>query len=103
MVPVEIEGAGELHFILDTAAGTTLISPEVRERLDLDPAAVRLDSIIGASGTTILESVQLPALRLGEQRLTELRVVVIDMTPFGEREGRPPLPGATYRALILLA
>lgn len=89
VVPVAIEGAGELHFILDTAAGTTLIAPEVRDRLVLDPAAVRHDSIIGASGVTVLETVQLPALHLGEHRIAQLRVVVIDMTPFGERDGRP--------------
>src|SRR5437588_7796416 len=35
LLPVEVNGAGPFEFILDTGAGTSLVSPEVARAVDL--------------------------------------------------------------------
>lgn len=89
LAPVRIEGAGETLFILDTAAGTSLIAPDLRDRLDLEPGQVRRQRVRGATGEIELDYVRLPGLVFGGERQDGVWAVVADLDEFhgGEAAG----------------
>lgn len=89
IVPVEIVGAGTQHFILDTAASSSVISARLRNRLDLDPDAVQRDTVRGSGGTMLMEKVLLPGLRIAHEVFTEIDPVVLDFSEFREYDGVP--------------
>jgi predicted aspartyl protease len=82
LVPVTLDGIGESLFILDTAAGGSVISSEFRDRLDPGPEQTRNDSVYGASGATVMEYVEIPTLSLGGHPHEGLWAVVADIAPF---------------------
>lgn len=90
LVPVTVEGAGEHWFILDTAAGGSVISNRIRALLDPGADALRQDTVIGASGRTVMEFVALPGLRIAGRVHPETWAVVADISSFREdHDGRP--------------
>jgi hypothetical protein len=89
VVPVQIEGVGVRHFILDTAAGVSVVSMPLRDEIAPDPATVRQARVPGGGGVRIMEFIPLPPVRVGGDRVPGLQAVVADMTPFGSREGSP--------------
>lgn len=88
IVPLKIEGAGEQFFILDTAAGGSVISPRLRKQLNIDPASVHRDTVKGASGKRLMEKVILPELQFGDQSFSEISAVVFPTNAFREYEGK---------------
>src|SRR5690606_33042946 len=66
LTQVAVPGAGTHWFIIDTAAGRSLISAAQRRTLDVSPDDVSLSSVKGATGSSIMEFVRLPALRVGD-------------------------------------
>lgn len=88
IVPLKIEGAGKQFFILDTAAGGSVISPRLRKQLNIDPASVYQDTVKGASGKRLMEKVILPELQFGDQSFSEIRAVVFPTNAFREYDGK---------------
>ncbi|MFW5662019.1 MAG: retropepsin-like aspartic protease, partial [Oceanicaulis sp.] len=88
LAPVHIEGVGERLFILDTAAGASLISSSLRDALQLDPAEVRTRRVRGATGVTRLDYVRLAGLRFGDVHARGLWTLVGDLDEFAPADGR---------------
>ncbi|MDX1706633.1 retropepsin-like aspartic protease [Pseudidiomarina sp.] len=88
LVPVEIAGIGERYFILDTAAGQSVISAAVRASLDPAPEDIEQLEIQGATGAITMEVVTLQGLSLGALVQDDVRAVVADLSAFREYDGR---------------
>ncbi len=86
--PVEIAGLGTHWFILDTAAGRSVISARLRRRLELPASDVRLSTVNGATGSSVMEFVRLPALRVAGDAHEGLWAVVADLPDFRTHEDR---------------
>ncbi|HEX2189024.1 MAG TPA: alpha/beta fold hydrolase [Longimicrobiaceae bacterium] len=92
LVPVRIAGRDSLVFILDTAAGGSVISPATRDLLGLDPAAGESVQVMGASGPTRLPRLALPPVTVGGETVEGMHAVVTDVARFRRSEG-PPYAG----------
>jgi hypothetical protein len=92
LVRVSIAGHDSLDFILDTAAGAGIISPETRDLLGLDPATGQAQKVMGASGPTTLTRMALPPVTVAGETVDGLNAVVTDMAPF-RRSAGPPYAG----------
>ncbi len=79
---------GTHWFILDTAAGRSVISAGLRRRLELPASHVRLSTVNGATGSSVMEFVRLPGLRVGGDAHDELWAVVADLPDFRVHDGR---------------
>lgn len=88
LVPVQIKGIGERYFILDTAAGGSVISPDLRAGLELAPEDIDQREIQGATGAITLEVVTLRDLSLGGKVQNEVSAVVADISSFKVYDGR---------------
>ncbi|HEU5211037.1 MAG TPA: aspartyl protease family protein [Longimicrobiales bacterium] len=89
LTQVTVEGVGTHWFIIDTAAGRSLISADLRRELDVPDSDVRLSLVTGATGQSIMEFVRLPALHVGNAAHETPWVIVADIPDFrryGERE-----------------
>lgn len=89
LVPAYIEGVGERWFILDTAAGGSVISSRIREALQPHSRDVRRETIIGATGPTELEIVRIPGLRIGSNSHSSLWSLIADLPEFRDFGGLP--------------
>lgn len=85
---VTIPGAGTHWFIIDTAAGRSLISATLRRELDASNEDMRLSMVTGATGQSIMEFVRLPALRVGDDDHERPWVIVADIPDFRSYGGR---------------
>lgn len=88
LAPVRIDGLGERLFIIDTAAGASLISARLRDELALRPEAVERRRVRGATGMITLDFVQLPALEIGGAREIGVQALVGDIDDFAAADGR---------------
>ncbi|PWE17416.1 hypothetical protein DDZ18_06965 [Marinicauda salina] len=88
LVPVQIAGVGERYFILDTAAGRSVISADLRAGLELAPEDIDQLEVQGATGSTTLEVVTLPGLSLGGLVHDDVSAVVADLGAFRAYDGR---------------
>ncbi|MEP3225239.1 MAG: aspartyl protease family protein [Parasphingorhabdus sp.] len=64
-VPVNIEGSGPFDFIIDTAAQRTILSKEIAGQLTLE--LEEEVNIIALAGTTVVQTVYVPELQLGQR------------------------------------
>src|SRR5690606_30260694 len=87
LVPVELAGIGERYFLLDTAAGASVVSPRVRSALNPGPDEVRMERVIGATGAGELETVRIASLRFGSGTHVGVWALVADLPDFREFEG----------------
>ncbi len=87
LVPVRIAGHDSLVFILDTAAGGSVISPGTRDRLGIDPAAGETVQVSGASGVAGFLRVPLPPVSVGGEEVAGLSAVVTEMARFRHSAG----------------
>ena len=85
---VTVAGAGTHWFIIDTAAGRSLISAALRRELDVPDEDTRLSMVTGATGQSIMEFVRLPALRVGDDAHERPWVIVADIPDFRRYGGR---------------
>ncbi|MDO8861992.1 retropepsin-like aspartic protease [Haliea sp. E1-2-M8] len=88
LVPVQIAGIGERYFILDTAAGRSVISADLRAGLDLAPEDIDQLEVQGATGAITMEVATLPGLSLGGLVQDDVSAVVADLSAFREYDGR---------------
>jgi predicted aspartyl protease len=92
LVRVSIAGQDSLVFILDTAAGGGVISPETRDLLGLDSASAQAVQVMGATGPTTLNRMRLPPVTVAGETVDGLSAVVTDMARFRRSPG-PPYAG----------
>lgn len=88
LTQVTIPGQGTHWFIIDTAAGRSLISAKLRRELDVPQEDVRLSTVNGATGRTIMEFVRLPALQVGDSIHERPWVIVADIPDFRTYDDR---------------
>lgn len=89
LAPVQIEGVGERLFIIDTAAGASLISTALKDALRLGPDDVQRRRVRGATGMIALDYVRLPGLVFAGDPLEDVWALVGDIdefAPVGDRE-----------------
>ncbi len=89
LAPVQIEGVGERLFIIDTAAGASLISTALKDALALGLDDVRRRRVRGATGIIALDYVRLPGLVFAGDSLEDVWALVGDIgefAPVGDRE-----------------
>ncbi len=65
LAPVMVNGQGPFHFILDTGANRSVLSPRVAELLDLTPSHATSINVHGVTGSAVLPAVEIRELRAG--------------------------------------
>lgn len=89
LVPAGIAGIGERYFILDTAAGQSVISADLRAALDLAPGDIKQLEVQGATGAITLEVATLSGLSLGGLLQDDVSAVVADLSAFRAYDSLP--------------
>lgn len=84
VVTVALAGRDSLLFVVDAAAGASVIAPH-HAPVELDHATTRVQ---GAAGSAAMRVVRLDSLRVGGRVFT-VRAVVQDLTQFGTMTSRP--------------
>ncbi len=85
LLPVHVNGEGPFDFILDTGAGTSLLSRELAGRLDV--------KIIGskdghsAGGRVSVSLAKLDSLAVGDMRMGDVDVGIVDLAHIGRAIG----------------
>jgi predicted aspartyl protease len=78
-LPTRINGSRPYDFILDTGAGSTVITPGLADSLDLDVQSVQ-GIARGLGGDTELKLTQIRNLSVNELELQDIQAAVIDMS-----------------------
>ncbi|MEM8600502.1 MAG: retropepsin-like aspartic protease, partial [Bacteroidota bacterium] len=86
LVPVSIDGLDSLLFVLDTAASASVVSPATRDALGFSEDEGGIAQVLGASGPTEYQLLELDALTVGGRTERGLRVAVIDLDRFEQGE-----------------
>ena len=76
VVPVRIDGKGPFHFLLDTGASGSMISPRLVEVLGLVAGPGKLERVEGVTGTQPLPWVLIRRLRVGRIVKTDVRMPI---------------------------
>jgi predicted aspartyl protease len=85
LLPVFVDGRGPYSFVLDTGAGSTVVSNELADALAL-PRGENQDGR-GAAGKMTLVKSQLPSLTVGQETIESLPVSVTDLSFLGRAMG----------------
>lgn len=78
-VPVQINGNELYPFVLDTGAGSTVVTPEFAKKLNLDVQVVEQGIARGLGGDMQLSLANIESLSVGSSGITKEQVAVIDM------------------------
>jgi predicted aspartyl protease len=92
LVPVSI-GERNLMFILDSAAGGSVISPDTRNALGFTENDGEIATIVGAGGEVNYQSLKIPKISVGGFTRNNFNVTVIDLKKFQKKEGGEPYAG----------
>src|SRR5262245_29957661 len=76
LVPVRVEGSGPFAFVLDTGAGTCLLSPELAGRLGI--AATEVKEGMGAAGRVKVGLARVRSLGLGGIEVADVQVAITE-------------------------
>lgn len=76
LVPAKVNGAGAFEFILDTGAGTSLISPELAKLAGVVPTGFKEG--VGAGGKVSVSLGSLESLAIGEAKVEGLEVAITE-------------------------
>ncbi len=85
LIPVRVNEQGPFEFILDTGAGTSLISPELAVSLHIASTDSRPGQTAG--GTVQVALAQLDSLAVGEARQENVQVAIMDLGMIGRAVG----------------
>jgi predicted aspartyl protease len=85
LVPVHVNGEGPFEFILDTGAGTSLLSPELAKQLGAEILASKNGQTAGGSVSVSLAKVK--SLAVGEAKLEDAEVGIVDLAQVGKTIG----------------
>src|ERR1700682_2429350 len=85
LVPVKVNGRGPFEFILDTGAGTSLLSTALAQQLDVKVLGSKEGQ--SAGGKVSVSLAKLDSLAVGEARLSEIDVGIVDLDQIGKTVG----------------
>ncbi len=77
IVETMVNDKGPFRFVLDTGAGLTIVSPELANKLDIERAERK--KATGAGGSVEIHHGMVKSLKVGETRLEELKVGIMDL------------------------
>jgi len=85
LLPVEINGEGPFDFILDTGAGTSLLSSELGQKLGIKIIGSKEGQSAGGAVSVSLAKVD--SLAVGSARLVDVDVGLVDLSHIGKTVG----------------
>ena len=85
LVPVSVNGQGPFDFIFDTGAGTSLLSSELAKRLDVKIIGAKEGQ--SAGGKVAVSLAKVDSLAVGETRLPDIDVGIVDLSHIGNTIG----------------
>lgn len=85
LLPTRVNGAGPFDFILDTGAGTSLLSTELAEQLDIKTLGTKEGQ--SAGGKISVSLAKLDSLALGQARIEEVEVGIVDLSHIAKTIG----------------
>jgi predicted aspartyl protease len=85
LLPVEINGQGPFEFILDTGAGTSLLSSELARRLEVKVLGSKEGQSAGGKVSVSLAKVD--SLAVGDTKLHDVDVGIVDLSHIGKTIG----------------
>jgi len=85
LLPVQVNGDGPFKFILDTGAGTSLLSSDLAKKLSLKIISTKEGQSAGGKISVSLAKVD--SLALGQAKLDDLDVGIVDLSHIGKAIG----------------
>ena len=85
LLPVCVNGAGPFQFILDTGAGTSLLSPDLAKQLDVKVIGSKEGQT--AAGKVSVSLARVDSLAVGETKLDEVDIGIVDLGHIGKTVG----------------
>ena len=85
LVPVRVNGHGPFEFILDTGAGTSLLTPELSATLQIESTGSKQGHTAGGPVNVLLATVD--SLALGEAQREDVDVAITDLSQIGRTVG----------------
>jgi len=85
LLPVKINGAGPFDFILDTGAGTSLVSSELGHTLGIKVVGSKEGQ--SAGGAVSVSLARLDTLEVGSAKLNDVDVGLVDLSHIGKTVG----------------
>src|SRR5438552_18909402 len=85
LLPVHVNNRGPFDFILDTGAGTSLLSSELAKQLELKVIGSKEGQSAGGKVSVSLAKVD--ALAVGEMKLDDVDVEIVDLGQIGKTIG----------------
>src|SRR5262249_17820706 len=85
LLPVSVNNRGPFEFILDPGAGTSLLSSELPKELDVKIAGSKEGH--GAGGRIAVSLAKVDSLAVGEMRLENVDVAIVDLISIGTAVG----------------
>jgi predicted aspartyl protease len=85
LLPVYANGRGPFDFILDTGAGTSLLSSELADQLELKITGSKEGQ--SAGGKVAVSLAKLNSLAIGEMKLDDVDVGIVDLGHIGKTVG----------------
>jgi predicted aspartyl protease len=85
LLPVEVNGEGPFEFILDTGAGTSLLSSELGEKLRVKVIGSKQGQSAGGAVSVSLAKVS--SLAVGAAKLEDVDVGLVDLSHIGKTVG----------------
>lgn len=85
LVPVQVNERGPFDFILDTGAGTSLLSSDLAKQLDVKTIGSKEGQSAGGKVSVSLAKVD--SLAVGETKLADVDVGIVDLSHIGKTVG----------------
>jgi predicted aspartyl protease len=85
LVPVQVNDSGPFEFILDTGAGTSLLASELAAQLGIEILGMKEGQTAGGKVSVSLAKVD--SLAVGEAKLDNVDVAVVDLDHLGKTVG----------------
>ena len=85
LLPVKVNGEGPFEFILDTGAGTSLLSSDLAKRLQLKVLGSKEGQ--SAGGKVSVSLAQVDSLAVGDAKLHDVDVGIVDLSHIGKTIG----------------
>ena len=77
LLPTQVNGAGPFDFILDTGAGTSLLSAELARQLNIKVLGTKEGQSAGGKVSVSLAKIE--SLALGHARIEDVEVGIVDL------------------------
>jgi predicted aspartyl protease len=85
LLPTRVNGAGPFDFILDTGAGTSLLSTELAQQLNIKVLGTKEGQSAGGKVSVSLAKVE--SLALGQAKIEDVEVGIVDLGHIGKAIG----------------